>query len=118
MVRTYFRGRCFTGCIRSGTDPTSKLLQPDLETACTSTTWAFERMSVGFIRFVFHPRLIDNPVHFPSLASIIRKGLFKMGRIRGGVGPNKPNQDAFSIQHVLGVELTPSILKLADLGRE
>src|SRR5580692_5953395 len=41
-----------------------------------------------------------------------------MGRICGGVGPNKTNKDAFSIQRVLGVELTPSILKLADLGRQ
>ena len=40
-----------------------------------------------------------------------------MGLSRGGVGPNKPNQDAFPVQHVLRVELTPSILKLADLGR-
>src|ERR1700683_2104147 len=41
-----------------------------------------------------------------------------MGRIRGGTGPNKTNKDAFSIQRVLGVELTLSIFKLADLGRE
>jgi len=34
---------------------------------------ALERMSAGFIGFVFHPGLIGNPVHFPRFASIIRE---------------------------------------------
>ncbi len=39
-----------------------------------------------------------------------------MGRIRGGVCPNKSNKDSFAIQCVLAEKLTASILELADLG--
>jgi hypothetical protein len=70
---------------------------------------------VRFSRFILHPRLIRNPVHFPSLAAIIGVGLFKVGQIRGGVRPNKSNKDSFAIPFVLAVKLTASILELANL---
>jgi hypothetical protein len=59
--------------------------------------------------------LIRNPVHFPGLASVSGERLFKVGRVRGHVRPIKSNKDAFSVQHVLGVKLTPSIPEFADL---
>jgi len=40
-----------------------------------------------------------------------------VGRTRGQVRPGISNNDALSIQHVLGVKLTPSILEFTDLGR-
>jgi hypothetical protein len=67
--------------------------------------------------FVFYPRLVGNPVHFPGLASIIGEGLFKVRRAGVRVAPNISNQDAFSIERVLGVKLTTSVLKLTDLRR-
>ena len=69
-----------------------------------------------FIRFIWHPRLVRNPVHFPSLTSIIREALFKVGRIRGRVRPNKSNEDSFASHCILGKELAASILEFADLG--
>ena len=43
--------------------------------------------------------------------------MFKVRRIRSGVRPNKPNQDAFSIQRVLGVELVAVEAQvLGDVG--
>src|SRR6266404_7296092 len=75
------------------------------------------RASVRFVRFMVHPCLVRDPVDFPSLASIIRVGLFEVGCVRGGVRPNKSNQDNFALPCVLGVKLTASILELADLRR-
>ena len=71
---------------------------------------------MSFVKFIWHACLVRNPVSFPSLASIIRVGLLKVGHARGGVRPQKSNKDAFSILHVLGIKLAPPILELANLG--
>jgi hypothetical protein len=52
-------------------------------------------------RWIGHLRLICNPVHFRSLASILREGLFKVGRTRDHICPDKSNKDAFSIQRAI-----------------
>jgi hypothetical protein len=70
---------------------------------------------VGLRRFIRHPDLVGDPVGVPGLASIIGERLFKVRHARGRVGPDKPNENAFSIQHVLGVKLASSVLELADL---
>src|ERR1700730_4239883 len=77
------------------------------------------RSSVRLVRFIFHPRLIRNPVDFPGFASIIRERLFKVGRILGDVRPSKSNQDRSTVRarwfHV--EKLAASILEFADRGR-
>src|ERR1035438_2534128 len=74
------------------------------------------RSSVRFVRFIGDPCLIRNPIHFPSLASIIRERLLKVGRIRGCVRPNESNKNRFVIQCVLAEKLAVPVLELASLG--
>src|SRR5713101_236184 len=74
------------------------------------------RTSMRFIRFVFHPRVCRDPVDFPSLASIIRKRLFKAARIRGDVRDNKSNKNGPAVQCFLVEKLAASILEFADRG--
>jgi hypothetical protein len=72
--------------------------------------------SVRFARIIVHPGVYRDPVHFPSLTSINREGLFKAARIRSDVRDNKSNKDGSAIQWFLIVKLTPSIFKFADGG--
>src|SRR5262249_55621673 len=72
--------------------------------------------SVRFVRFVFHPRVRRDPVHFPSLASIIRKCLFKATRIWGDVRDNKSNKNGPAVHCFLVEKLTASIFEFADRG--
>src|SRR5258708_4272542 len=77
------------------------------------------RSSVRFVRFIFHPCLVRNPVDFPGFAAIIRERLFKVGGIRGDVRPNKSNQDGSAIRAgwFCVEKLAASILEFADRGR-
>ena|SRR5216683_4266349 len=68
------------------------------------------------LRFICHPCVGRDPVHFPSLASIVREGLLKTARIRRDVRYNEPNKDGSAIQCFLVVEFAASILELADRG--
>src|SRR5260370_37222804 len=74
------------------------------------------RSSVRFVRFIFHPCVRRDPVHFPSLASIIRERLFKMARIRSDVRNNKSNKDGSAIQCFLVAKLATSSPEIADRG--
>src|ERR1700719_551171 len=67
-------------------------------------------------RFICHPGVCRDPVHFPSLASIVREGLFKTAGARRDVRYNEPNKDGPAIQCFLIVEFAASILELADRG--
>src|ERR1700683_3232598 len=73
------------------------------------------RSSVHFVRFIFHPCLIRNPIHYPSLASIVRERLLKVSRTGRKVRPNISNKDRSAIKGVLTEKLAASILELADL---
>jgi hypothetical protein len=53
---------------------------------------------VRFDSFIFHQCLVRDPVDFPGLTSVIRERLFKVGRVRGDVRPNKSNQDRSAIR--------------------
>src|SRR5260370_23974062 len=74
------------------------------------------RSSVRFVRFIFHPCVCRDPIHFPSLASIVRERLFKAARIRSDVRYNKSNQDGSVIECFLIEKLAASIFELADRG--
>ncbi len=68
------------------------------------------------LRFICQPCVCRDPVHFPSLASIVREGLFKTAGTRRDVRYNEPNKDGSAIQCFLVVEFAASILELADRG--
>src|SRR5438552_12667178 len=72
--------------------------------------------SVRFLRFIRHACVGRNPVHFPSLASIVREGLFKTARIRSDVRDNKTNIDASAIKCFLVEKFATSIPEVADRG--
>src|SRR5260370_38949662 len=67
------------------------------------------RSSVRFVRFIFHPRVRRDPVHFPSFDSIIRERLFKIARIRSDVRNNKSNKDGSAMHGFLVEKLAKSI---------
>src|ERR1700731_2467575 len=77
------------------------------------------RGSMRFVGFIPHPCLIRNPIHFPSLASILGEGLLEVRRIRSDLRPNKSTQDGSTIRAGwFRVEKLPaSILEFADRGR-
>jgi len=66
------------------------------------------------LRLIFRPGVCRDPVHFPSLASIVREVLLKTARIRRDVRYNEPNKDGSALQCFLVVEFAASILELAD----
>src|SRR5260370_26650006 len=72
--------------------------------------------SVRFVRFIFHPCVRRDPVHFPSLASIIRERLFKMARIRSDVRNNNSNKDGSAIQCFRFEKLDTSMPEVAHPG--
>src|SRR5215468_749988 len=76
------------------------------------------RSSVRFVRFIFHPCLIRNPVDFPGFAPILREGLLKVRSIGVGVCPNKSTQDGSAIRAgwFRIEELAASILEFTDRG--
>src|SRR5215472_37748 len=61
--------------------------------------------------------LIRDPVHFPSLASIVGERLLKMGRLGVQICPLISNQDGFAIDRILSDEHTAPIFEFADLRR-
>src|SRR6266567_8336388 len=77
------------------------------------------RSSVRSVRFILHPRLVCNPIDFPSLAAIIGERLLKVGRIRSDIGPDKSNQDGSAIRArwFRTEKLAASILEFSDRGR-
>src|ERR1700735_5404149 len=74
------------------------------------------RSSVRFVRFNLHPCVGCDPIHFPGLAAVVRKRLFKVARIRSDVRDNKSNKDGSGIECFLIEKLAASILELADRG--
>src|SRR5712691_3522682 len=68
------------------------------------------------LRFICQPCVCRDPVHFPSLASIVREGLFKTAGTRRDVRYHEPNQDGSAIQCFLVVEFATSSLEFADRG--
>src|SRR5260370_33024636 len=68
------------------------------------------------LRFICQPCVCRDPVHFPSLASIVREGLFKTAGTRRDVRYNEPNKEGSAIQRFLVVEFPGSILELAHRG--
>src|SRR2546427_12058448 len=77
------------------------------------------RSSMGFVRLIVYSYLVRDPVDFPGFAPIIRERLFKVGRIRGDVRPNKSNQDCSTIRArwFRVEELAAAVLEFADRGR-
>jgi hypothetical protein len=71
---------------------------------------------VRLVRFILHPCVCRNPIHFPSLASIVRERLLKVARIRSDAGYNKSNKDGSVIECFLIEKLAASIFELADRG--
>src|SRR5258708_15639873 len=74
------------------------------------------RNSVPFVRFILDPYVCRDPVHFPSLAAVIRERLFKPARIRSDVRDNKSNKDGPAIQCFLIEKFAPTILEFTDRG--
>src|ERR1700723_4671965 len=72
--------------------------------------------SVRFVRFNLHPCVGCDPIHFPSLASVVRERLFKVARSRSDVRYNKSNRDGSGIECLLIEKLAASILELPDRG--
>src|ERR1700738_3784179 len=72
--------------------------------------------SVRLVRVIFHPCVRRDPVHFPSLASIVGEGLFETARIRCDARDNKPNIDGTAIQCFLVVKLAAPIFEFANRG--
>jgi len=72
---------------------------------------------VCFVRSIWDPRLVRDPIHFPGLAAVVGEGLFEVGRVGVQIRPGVANENDFSVEIVLGVELAVSIFELADLGR-
>src|SRR6266852_5905391 len=81
-------------------------------TSCPSGLKAGSRR----LRLICHACVCRDPVHFPSLASIVREGLFKTAGIRRDVRYNEPNKDGSAIQGFLIVKFAASIFELADRG--
>jgi hypothetical protein len=71
---------------------------------------------VRFVRFIFHARVYRDPVHFPSLAPIVRECLFKTARIRSDVRYNESNKDGPLVHSFLREKLAAAILELANRG--
>src|SRR6202047_1092106 len=67
-------------------------------------------------RLILHSRHSGDPIHFPSLSSILRKGLLEVSRNRGDVRPNISSQDSPAIECVLAQELPAAILELTHAG--
>jgi hypothetical protein len=61
-------------------------------------------------------RLVGDPVYFPRFASVIREGLFEVGR-GVHVGPLEADQDGFAVDSVLCKEFAAAVFEFADLGR-
>src|SRR5580704_4436214 len=74
------------------------------------------RSSMRFVRFNLHPCVCCDPIHFPSLASVVGKRLFKVARSWSDVRDNKSNNDGSGIECFLIEKLAASILELADRG--
>src|ERR1700722_19607278 len=74
------------------------------------------RSSVRFVRFNLHPCVCCDPIHFPSLASVVGKRLFKVARSWSNVRDNKSNNDGSVIAACMLEKLEASILELADRG--
>src|SRR6266498_52501 len=74
------------------------------------------RSSVRFVRFIFHSCVYRDPVHFPSLAPIVRECLFKAARIWSDVRHNESNKDGSAVECFLGEKLAAAIFELADRG--
>jgi hypothetical protein len=66
------------------------------------------------VGFIVHPCVGCDPVHFPSLASIGGKSLFKPARSRRDVRYNKSDEDGSAIESFPVVKLATSLLKFAD----
>jgi hypothetical protein len=69
-----------------------------------------------FVRFIVYPCVRRNPVHFPSLASIVGEGLFETAGIWSDIRDKKTNKDRSAIEYFLVQELAVSILEFADCG--
>src|ERR1700743_2294142 len=69
--------------------------------------------SVHFLRG-FDPRLIRDPIHFPSLAAVVRERLLKVWS-RRHIRPPKPNQNRLVIDGIHREKLADAILELAHL---
>ena len=76
--------------------------------------WSGLKICLRCLGFVFQSGVGCDPVHFPSLASIIGEGLLKAARIRSDVRDDKSNQDGPVIQGFLVIKLAASIFEFAN----
>src|SRR6266576_832327 len=70
--------------------------------------------SVRLVRFIVHPCVGRNPIHFPRLASILGECLFKTARLRSDIRYNEPNQDGPVIEGFLIEKLAAPVLEFSD----
>src|SRR6266851_1238556 len=76
--------------------------------------WSGLKTCLRNLGFVFQSRVGCDPVHLPSLASIIGKCLLKAARIGSDVRYDKSNQDGPVIQGFLVIKLAASIFEFAN----
>src|SRR5436190_21513988 len=76
------------------------------------------RLCVGILRcrFIFHPSVRVDPIHFPGFSALLRECLLKVTRVRSDLRYDKADQDHPSIKEFLIEEFAPAILEFAGRG--
>src|SRR5262249_43379730 len=59
-------------------------------------------------------RVRGDPVHFPALAAVVRKGLLEAPGVGAERGDDEPHEDSAAVEGLLVVELAAAVLELAD----
>jgi len=71
---------------------------------------------VSLARLIFHPYVCRNPVHFPSLAAVVRGRPVRNARIRSDVRDDKPNIDGSALNVSWSKKLAAAIFEVANRG--